>query len=523
MPNDTINIFVESSFTAPASGTEDAYAAYLTRDNDNIGRSDSTAELTLATTVSGYKDALTEYQAIVSGTEDFTSTAATFELETVVSGVLEALTEYSTPSTSGIPGQRDAQAEYFAHDTKTSGSLDPRADTTMGDAYVVSDNIFNTYWIFPESSGIFDHLALYTAGNDYDPTDSESYVVISGTDDQPAKFTMGTLISGGTIIEYVDITLAGYPFDFFPNDLSYRFEAYAGTETTDGEHEFEAEVISGALDRLDLDLYSTAAASGVVHSDAYCGLVDLVSYSAEAQTISGTISYYFSNIYCGTQAAQGFSFDVQLLSLKISNFSLAVGEYVNSTATICVDVTDDVYNVVTSGTYFIIDSTVTSGTFTPITNGYRMCYDPVDDFASILGSTTFTVHAQNDHGDTLERDFYLTSGYIVEYDNIDQNYDYESQVVVRMTAENFASCPITGVHAYWFTTAPQPFSRVDLGATITATPHDQSELAAQLMPDTGLIYFYGKTFRVEVQAKDSAGNEMTPYIFEFRIEDKPED
>ena len=523
MADGTINIYAESSFTATTSGSEDAYVAFLTRLDDNIGRSDTPTELELVTSVSGQSYIPVEYQAIVSGTRYFTSTALTFELpSTMSSGVLVALTEYSTPTTSGIPGTKSSRAEYFTGLTRISGSLDHRIDAIIGDGYAVTENILHTYWTFDSNDVATNYLTLYTAGNDYDYTDPESHVITSGTKSYPSLFTMGALISGGVVIKYVDITLAGYVFDFYPYDLSQKFDLYACLEDTAGKHEFDTKVISGALDRIDFDLYSTAIASGVVNSDAYCTLEDLVSYSTEAQTISGTIGYYFSNIYCGTSTHQGFKFDVQLLSLKISNFSLAVGEYVNATGTICVDVTDDVYNVSTSGTYFIIDDTVTSGTFTPITNGYRMCYDPVDDFASILGATTFTVHARNDHGDTLERDFYLTSGYIVEYDNVGQDYGYGSQVVVRMTAENWASCPASAAYAYWFTTGQKPYYRRDLSATILGRPLEQSDLTANLTPETGLIYFYGKTFRVELRAKDFAGNEMTPYIFEFRIEDKPD-
>ena len=209
--------------------------------------------------------------------------------------------------------------------------------------------------------------------------------------------------------------------------------------------------------------------------------------------------------------------------LNISDFSLNVDEYTERTASICVALTDYAYSVVTSGTYFIIDDSVVSGTFTSISGGYIMCYDPVDDFASIDGLTTFTVHTQNDHNDVLEEDFYLTSGYIVEYYNPGQDYGYGSQVVVRMTAENLASCPSTGTEAYWFTTTPKLYYRSDLGATIIPRPYFTKDLSASIEPKTGTIYYYGKLFKVEIRAKDFAGNVMAPYIFEFRIEDKPED
>jgi hypothetical protein len=89
-----------------------------------------------------------------------------------------------------------------------------------------------------------------------------------------------------------------------------------------------------------------------------------------------------------------------------------------------------------------------------------------------------------------------------------------------MTAENFASCPLTNVDAYWFTTV-QKITK-DLTATIRGVPWSELDLGASITPQTDTIYFYGKVFTVEIRAKDFAGNEMTPYTFEFRIEDKPD-
>ena len=208
------------------------------------------------------------------------------------------------------------------------------------------------------------------------------------------------------------------------------------------------------------------------------------------------------------------------ISLDITNFTLEPYEYTTASGSFCVDVTDDIYNVVTSGTYFIIDGTIVSGTsFLPITDGYKMCYDPVDDFASFLGPTNITVHAENDNSEAIEETIYVTAGYIVEFKHRTDPYDYDKQVVVRAVAENLASCPVVGADAYWFTTVPKMSK--DLGASITAVPWSVSDLSASITPTTDTIFFYGKVFRIEVRAKDFAGNIMAPYIFEFKIEDKP--
>jgi len=46
-------------------------------------------------------------------------------------------------------------------------------------------------------------------------------------------------------------------------------------------------------------------------------------------------------------------------------------------------------------------------------------------------------------------------------------------------------------------------------------------LGASISPQS-TAFFYGKTFRVVLNARDFAGNRMEPYEFEFKIEDAPE-
>lgn len=219
--------------------------------------------------------------------------------------------------------------------------------------------------------------------------------------------------------------------------------------------------------------------------------------------------------------AVGPEFNPNPLSLQISNITLAEEDYITTASgTLCVDITDYTYNVVTSGTYFIVNNTTSSGIFTTISDGYNMCYGPIVDLAQLAGPTIFTVHAENDNNDSVEVSFYVTSGYIVEFKHKINPYDYDKQVVVRASAENSASCPEVGVDAYWFTTVPKLGK--DLGASIVGVPWSESNLGASITPTTDTIYFYGKVFNIELRAKDLAGNVMEPYIFEFRIEDKPE-
>jgi hypothetical protein len=457
----------------------------------------------------------------------FKSTAITYQHTntTTMSGVLTSLVEYGIPvSVSGLSDDLDVDLNYFVitDADKLPGHHRTYIDTVMGEAYTVSDNIFTQYWFFAPTSGTFDYYTLYTAGGDYDPTDPFDYVIISGTVDFPTHFSSGnpSALISGSVRAFIDSFFAGYVYYFKPDELSYKFNTTCGLETTINWYEFESTIILGGVIPINYDLYSTVVASNYINTDSVCGVVDKTFYFVESTVISGGFDYQNWDAYCGVVNTNGFNFDVDLFSLKISNFSLDEGEYSSATGTICVDVTDDIYNVVKSGTNFVIDETVTSGTFTPITDGYKMCYDPVDNFASILGSTTITVHAQNDNEDVLERDFYVTSGYLVEYNNEVQDYGFDNTIVVRMTAENFASCPLTNTDAYWFTTEQKLPS--DLTANIVGIPWSELELSATILPQTETMYFYGKEIKVEVRAKDFAGNEMPPYVFEFKIEDAPE-
>ena len=527
-----INIFVESSFFASASGTEDAYVEFFTKAADNIGLRDTPAVTQFQPSVSGTGSVTTEVSvseldATVSG---FSSTAVTYEAETTtMSGVLVALVDYATPETaSGTQTEIDNELVYFTGWTKISGSSDSKIYFTAGDLYASYDDLSHSYWRWPSTSATNDYITNYTAGGEYDPLipgPPADQFVVSGTFDARTYFTSAWDLESpgfgsGTQQVYQDLTLAGYPMEFHPDKYTYRFDLITGIEGDTQGPKWEATVISGAVLDMPFDLYSGTTTSGYYKYDAVCGLVDLVSYSFDSETISGTINHYYYDMICGVSGTQSYGFDVDLFPLKISNFSLDIDGFTHAAGIVCVDITDDVYNVVSSGTYFIIDGTVTSGTFTSITDGYTMCYDPADDFASFKGSTTFTVHAENDNSDVLERNFYLTSGYLVEYDNRDQDYGYSSQVVVRATAENLASCPTTGTDAYYFTTTPKPPK--DLGASIVGIPWSEKDLSASIIPTTDTIYFYGKVFRIEVRAKDFAGNVMEPFTFEFKIEDKPE-
>lgn len=584
MADGTIDIYIDSSFFSVASDTEDIYTHFTAAEADNIGQRDMPVDYFVAAAISGTLDTLAEVFITNSGVVQagYVSTSTRYQAATSISGLEVALVDYAIPITSsGLTSIEDVDLEYFTGIAAISGALDSNINFIGGQSYDFSTNILSTYWTFEGEILNDDYEVDYTAGSS-----------TSGTNNTTSYFTAGAATNSGAIGVDHEVFFPGFPIDFDPDSYTYRFHLVAGLEGTNQAANWEATVISGAILDIPFDVYSTATTSGYYKYEAICGLVDLVSYSFDSEVVSGTISYFNGESICGVSGTQGYGFDVDLFSLKISNFSLDIDEYTDASGTICVDITDDVHNVVTSGTYFIIDETVVSGTFTAITDGYTMCYDSPTDFDDLLGSTTVTVHAENDNDDVLEQNFYVTSGYIVEYDNRTQDYGYGSQVVVRGSAENLASCPNTGVDAYFFTTDLR--QRSDLGATIVGQPFDRivvtpsgavvnavigtQQYTAEIydlenntvsgipftwstsdggtidnnglftagsklgvfnnavvashgdlegytsveVKDMETVYFYGKTFGIEVRARDFAGNVMEPFTFEFRIEDEPE-
>jgi hypothetical protein len=527
MPDSIIDIYIESSFFSVISGTRNVYIDLVAGLADNIGLRDTAVDYEAVSSINSAVNNPVEVYTSYSGAfqSGYNSTITKYEINPSMSGTSVALVNYSIPTTtSGLIRTEDIDLEYFASITKISGSLDAKANIIAGQLYSYSYNILGQYRAAVSNVFNDDYEADYTAGGYYNPLipgPPIDQVITSGTGNFRHYFTAGAATNSGTQSQNHELFLAGYPLEFYPNKYTYKFHLTAGDEGNKQGAEWEATVISGSV--LDIPFDAIAGISGTqfLNFDSIAGVSGTQNYNFESQTISGTLSYYYSEALCCVSGTNGYGFDIDLLSLKISNFSLDIDEYTSAYGVICVDITDDVYSVSTSGTYFIIDETITSGTsFTPITDGYTMCFDSPTEFDNVLGATTFTVHAENDNGDVLEKDFYVTSGYIVEYDNRTQDYGFGNQVVVRMSAENLASCPNTGTDAYFFTTLPKE-SR-DLGAAIVGIPWEEKDLSAEIIPTTDTIYFYGKTFRIEIRAKDFAGNVMEPFTFEFKIEDKPE-
>jgi len=349
-----IDIYIESSFFTVVSGTRDTYSDFTVGQLENIGLRDTIGDYTVSPEISGTITAYMELYVTYSGgwQDGFTSTAMKYTTVTSGAGMEVCLVDYSIPATtSGLTRTDDFDLEYFTGTTKISGALDARVKFTGGQLYEFADNILGSYWIFASTSGEDDYDADYTAGGHYNPLipgSPEDQVIISGTGDYDGYFTMGAATNSGTIQEEMELFLAGYPLEFHPDKYTYRFHLAAGLEGDKQGAEWEATVISGSVLDIPLDVYSTAVASGHYNFDLVAGDEDTTSYPFYSEVISGTIGYYFHQVICGVSGTGGYGFDIDLFSLKISNFSLDVDDYTAASGSICVDLTDDVYNVVSS-------------------------------------------------------------------------------------------------------------------------------------------------------------------------------
>ena len=515
MPSETNNIYIDSSFILPTECGEDVVQELEFAASDNIGNLSVPIVYQTTTSSKAEVDLDVEYFAnniTISGTDSLFISFFSGQVDNF--GVVPSLVEYSIENS--VSGTHDNYVVYSTGYNVISGTINGKVTFIAGEhyndykAYVVSYEFDSSisgskeYWLnYTNFCGDVNPSGLPIPSLDY----CNDLIVEYNTEDH----------KGGGINSGIAITFAGwvnFPFvaDIFAVDMNVS-SAYPS----------DVETISGGVTPHYLDIYSARLTTSGIDTDIYCALIDMAALVSEVEVTKGRMGYLTQSVYSTAVGLPGLICDIDLYSLKITNFSLDIGEYTTASGYISVDILDDVYGVSISGTYFKVNDEVVPVTFSGIEDGYRMFYDPIDDFSSLNGPTVFTARAENSNGDTLEEDFYLTFGYLVEYVNykrIGQDYGYNTKVTVRVTAENYASCPKLGSDGHRFITEQR--KNVDLGASITGMFHadDVSDLSAEIYPQS-TAYFYGKTFEVVINAKDFAGNTIEPFILTYKIEDGP--
>lgn len=518
MPSDSSKVWVDITFISPLEGDKNTSVEVVLADADVIGSYSMPVIYSSAEPVAEEISTWVSYFRELSTTSGTISTAVEFlSVEDIAEeGIIPIISLFTLSETSS--NIDDINVVYRTGYNTISGSLNKVVSFTAGRnllsafstpvAFAAPISVSGIeYWIVNYTNFSGD---LTTSGTPIPFHSSEFSFTVEYGD----EYTEDKL---GAINRIVDISFAGWVDFPLTSDIYAVFEGYH-----DG-YELDLTCISGSLLPHYTDIYSTSLKILDIGSDLYCALLDYSIINADIETTDGRIYYQNVEFFSADLKKAPIVLDIDLFSIKIHNFSLEEGEYTTSSGFISVDVIDDTCPITTSGTYFKVNDVQVPTTLEAIEDGYRLFYDPVDDFASISGPTVFTVHAENDCGKVLEKDYYLTFGYFVSYENSRLNeidYGYYKKVAVRVTVENYATCPKLSSLAWDFES--RSMANVDLSASITGRFHawDDRSLPARIYPQS-TAYFYGKEIRVVVNAKDFSGNEMEPFVLVYKIENKP--
>jgi len=381
MPDDVINIHIDSTFS----------------EADLLGEYSIPVVSRFYSATDSFVDSEVLYTASPSVSGAVDKQTVIFLTDTTVSG--EEDLDVLLTTASGDSSYIDLTTNFFAQTAYTNLYDDVYVGFIGGQKYSNTRDFVASYWIpvkFVTASDFeteYSNIILKLVTKDVDTESSFPGTTYTGIDDVVVDSEFG-----GWVPHVVD-------FDMF--------------SSTSGIHDIAFEILFGdKADLVDLpfNVFCTTTGISYINNEVFCTILYIEDIDFDVLiTSSGNNPYLEVEAACALDDLPYMGFDVDLYSLKISNFYPGEDEYMTSDDLIHVDVTDDVYNVVTSGTYFVIDGAQVSGTYNAITDGYRIYYDSPTDYGSLLGSTEVLVHAENDNGDSLEQSFYITYGYQVTY------------------------------------------------------------------------------------------------------------
>ncbi len=261
------------------------------------------------------------------------------------------------------------------------------------------------------------------------------------------------------------------------------------------------------------DLFAVSSGTGYIDTSILCSTSGTLGFYIDFDPALGRTSCYDCDLYSSTLGYDSIvAADIRIWSLSIGNFFLDEHAFCSANTVMYVDIVDGLFTVNTDNCYFTIDGSPVVCTFSPISGGYRMYYDPVDDFEA-NGTITVVAHAENIVGDALETTYYLLYGYNVSYTSREL-WDPAEQIFVRMAANNLANCVNIEGSSFYFETVDLP--SYDLQVSIT--PVDHVGLSAEIYPQS-TAFFYNGTYTVRVTGvKDLNGNIMEDLVFSFKIE-----
>jgi len=306
---------------------------------------------------------------------------------------------------------------------------------------------------------------------------------------------------------FVDVTIADTV------DFSMIADVFS-TAVTLSYLDADVEIEIGRIVSINSDLF--ACASGIsrpIFSDTWSTSQGTDGYLADVDVASGTLTQIYTDINSSVMTSGTIPCDIRTWSLNVGDFFLGLEEHTSASSTAWVDITDGLYTIDTTNSYFLVDGVRVTVTFSGIQDGYRMLYDPSNDFYS-RGGAVYTAHAENTIGDVIENDYQLLYGYDVDFTGL-VDWGYNKTIAVWATAKNLAHCSNVEADAFYFKT--KDLWATNLGASIT--PIGYVNLGATLYPQ-GKVFYYGGTYTITVSGvRDFYGNEMEQQSFTFTVED----
>jgi len=518
----TSDIYIDSSFLSPhvGEGNEVVIETDFER-ADNVGGRDLIVSLAYLVPQEVEQNITTLYSTAptVSGVP-LMYVVEYFREQSLLDSSTAVGLEYTTSSAS-LSGTTSAIIEYFnKHDyslgdqiiyiTFTSDSLlETTSSVSVGlKSILASSGTENVNMKYLNFTGAYDFIHGGV------PIPSYSGIRYIYNDYETEANT-----NSGILSNYIDVVFSGWVPGYLTADIYSVLENIQ--QGNNLNFYFESTCISGGLTGIRGDLFSTKLSLKNYFCDVLATSLSISSIDTDVISILGHVPKLDFDVWSSVHKEAGLGIDVGLFSMYFDNFNVGVGEFIPASGTLCIDVHDALYPVVTSGTYFLVDDIPVACTYTALSDGYRMCYNSPDNFGSVSGPTKITARGQNSNGDVLTRDFYVTFGYVVGYDNSKVggiDYGFENKIGVRVEASNLLECPIDTAFGFWFVSKNHVLS--DLSASITALrsgSKGNSDLSTSIYPNS-TAYFYDKIFKMEVTVKDFNGNEMPPFILKFKVE-----
>lgn len=201
------------------------------------------------------------------------------------------------------------------------------------------------------------------------------------------------------------------------------------------------------------------------------------------------------------------------MAITITDFSVDTNTWVDVSSPIVfsAEVTDSLYSVTSSGTYFELNSMVLPTTISG-SNPYVIASDPV----TISGNVDLYLYIRNSNNDTEVKYYGFMFGYHVEYEDLMADWGPNKEVLIRASARNSVVCPNTDNYCTYFLT--EDYKTIDLASSII--PQGWGNLVSDITGQKAELE-YGRTYTITIKGiKDYSGNEMDDIIFTFTVENE---